>query len=355
MEDNAHLSYLAICEQYNCEGQDLLDILSREHQQAEQLKTTTVSHKNHKLVRKDEAEWVVVPNTHEAIITQEEWDRCREIDEEHSIGRRTKTGDTKSLCALMYCADCGFRMKFSRNQKMRGTTTGNPHQIVVVSYNCGTYSLYGKTVCPTHYISQRTIEEIVLNDIRSMIQLVEEDEAKARKQFLAREQRQESQQISLDKEKLRKAKVRIAELDGLMQSVYEDKVSGEIPASMCAKLLTKYEAEQNALSAEVQEIEARPLMQKQDEHDVDEYGGLSRNDFLQNVLVGLTVNGELPAAVNGFFISKAVAKTKFVGEEYTNWTPEQAMEFYENLPEGMAFIDDADEQLARYMLQKNGV
>ena len=68
-----------------------------------------------------------------------------------------------------------------------------------------------------------------------------------------------------------KAKERIAELDGLMQSVYEDKVSGEIPASMCAKLLSKYEAEQNALSAEVQEIEARQLMQKQDEHDVDEY------------------------------------------------------------------------------------
>jgi uncharacterized protein YPO0396 len=103
------------------------------------------------------------------------------------------------------------------------------------------------------------------------IQLVEEDEAKARKQLLARKQRQASQQVSSDKEKLRKAKERIAELDGLMQSVYEDKVSGEIPASMCAKLLTKYEAEQNALSAEVQEIEARQLSQKQDEHDVDEY------------------------------------------------------------------------------------
>ena len=62
-----------------------------------QLKTTTVSHKNHKLVKKDEAEWVVVPNTHEAIITQEIWDRCREIDEERAIGRRTKTGDTKPL------------------------------------------------------------------------------------------------------------------------------------------------------------------------------------------------------------------------------------------------------------------
>ena len=236
-----------------------------------QLKTTTVSHKNHKLVKKDEAEWVVVPNTHEAIITQEIWDRCKEIDEERAIGRRTKTGDTKPLCALMYCADCGFRMKFSRNQKMRGVTTGNPHQIVVGSYNCNTYSQYGKAVCHTHYISQRTIEQIILDDIRSMMQLVEEDEAKARRLFLARKQRQESQQTSSDKEKLRKAKERIAELDGLMQSVYEDKVSGEIPASMCAKLLAKYEAEQNALSAEVQEIETRQLSQKQDEHDVDEY------------------------------------------------------------------------------------
>lgn len=56
-----------------------------------------------------------------------------------------------------------------------------------------------------------------------------------------------------------------------MQSVYEDKVSGGIPASMCTKFLGKYEAEQNAISAEVQEIEARQLAQKQDEHDVDEY------------------------------------------------------------------------------------
>lgn len=162
-------------------------------------------------------------------------------------------------------------MNFSRNRKMRGVTTGNPHQIIVGSYNCSTNSQYGKNVCSSHYISQRNIEQIVLNDIRSMLQLVEEDEAKARKLFLARKQKQINQQTSTDREKLRKAKERIAELDGLMQSVYEDKVSGEIPASMCAKLLAKYEAEQNTLTTEVQEIETRQLLQKQDEKDVDEY------------------------------------------------------------------------------------
>ena len=43
MEENAQLSYQAICEQYNCTGQDLLDILSREHQQAEMLQTSGLS------------------------------------------------------------------------------------------------------------------------------------------------------------------------------------------------------------------------------------------------------------------------------------------------------------------------
>jgi len=43
MEENARLSYQAICERYNCTGQDLLDILSREHQQAEMLQTSGLS------------------------------------------------------------------------------------------------------------------------------------------------------------------------------------------------------------------------------------------------------------------------------------------------------------------------
>ena len=83
---------------------------------------------------------------------------------------------------------------------------------------------------------------------------------------------------------------------------------------------------------------------------MEEYGSLSKKDFLPNVLKGLTIDNELPAVVDSFFIQTAVAKKKFVGEEYENWTPEQAMQFYERLPEGMDFIDSADEQLAEYML-----
>lgn len=56
-----------------------------------------------------------------------------------------------------------------------------------------------------------------------------------------------------------------------MQSAYADKVSGEMPASVCVKLLEQYEAEQNALTSQVQEIENRMLTMRQDERDVDEF------------------------------------------------------------------------------------
>ena len=236
-----------------------------------QLTRTTVSHKNHKIVPKDESEWAVVEGTHEPLITQEIWDRCREIDRERTTGKVTKQGEVKPLSALMYCADCGFRMKATSSSKWRGTTTGNPHKIVEYYYKCSTYSQFGKNACSTHYISQREIEEIVLDDIRSMIQLVMTDEATARKKFLARKQKHLTQQTAADKEKLQHDKARIAELDKLMQSVYEDKVSGNIPPNVCAKLLTKYEAEQKTLTDEVQRLENELLTKKQAEMDVDEF------------------------------------------------------------------------------------
>lgn len=236
-----------------------------------QLKQTTVSHKNHQKVMKDESEWTVVENTHESIISQEIWDRCREIDAEHTTGRVSSNNAVKPLSSLLYCADCGYRMTSAKSTSKVGYTTGNPHIVVWQFYKCGTYSRYGKDYCSTHSIEQDKIEKIVLDDIRSLMTMVSADEDTARRAFLARKQKNINHQTFSDKEKLQTAKKRITELDKLMQSAYEDKVSGELPASVCAKLLQKYEVEQNALSSQVQEIESHMLTLKQDERDVNEF------------------------------------------------------------------------------------
>lgn len=45
-----------------------------------QMRTTTVSYKNHKNIERDPSEWVVVENTHEPLVSQEIWDKCREVE-----------------------------------------------------------------------------------------------------------------------------------------------------------------------------------------------------------------------------------------------------------------------------------
>lgn len=64
---------------------------------------------------------------------------------------------------------------------------------------------------------------------------------------------------------------RITELDRLIGSVYEDKVSGKMPEDMAFSLLEKYQAEKKSLQAEYDELQKRSDMARQDEADVDEY------------------------------------------------------------------------------------
>ncbi len=45
-----------------------------------QMRTTNVSYKNKKLVKREPEDMVWVYNTHEAIVTQELWDKCREME-----------------------------------------------------------------------------------------------------------------------------------------------------------------------------------------------------------------------------------------------------------------------------------
>ena len=66
-------------------------------------------------------------------------------------------------------------------------------------------------------------------------------------------------------------KNRLAELDALIQNVYEDKVIGKIPQAVCVSLLEKYQHEKDGMQAECEELEKRSAIKRQDEQDVDEF------------------------------------------------------------------------------------
>ena len=234
-----------------------------------QCRSTTVSYKNKKHVNRDESDQVNIRNTHEAIISQELWDKCREVEASVSQGKRNKSGVIQPLSGLMYCADCGGKMRLAWNNTRHKRT--DPRTYHRENYNCGNYSRFGKFYCTSHYIKLKEINTLVLMDIRAKAQLVIEDEKQAREDFLKRKERLSLAEKASDKKKLQTAQNRLAELDRLIVSVYEDKVLKKVPEEICVNLLGKYQTEKTALQAEVLTLEKKVADTAREENDVDEF------------------------------------------------------------------------------------
>ena len=233
-----------------------------------QQRTTTVSYKNKKVVKRPEKDWIVVENTHEAIVSRELWDRCREIDASVSHGKKTKQGEVKPLSGLVYCPECGAKNRIMWYSIIRkGVNTGERAAI----FNCSEFLSRGKENCHSKAIKESILNEIVLQDIRSKAELVIKDERSAREAFMRRKTQYLTQQANADG-KTRKAKERrIEELSELISSIYEDRVMKRIPEEVCIELLQKYQREKSSLQKQIEEMDDIENRAKQATADVDEF------------------------------------------------------------------------------------
>ena len=211
-----------------------------------QQRWSSISYKNHKRYIKDESEWVVVHNTHEPIISQELWDKVREVEKSVAQGRKTKRGYTHPLSGFLYCADCGGKMKMNsinRNGK------------IDFNFNCGNHVRLGKSYCFSHFIQAKDIEAIVLDDIRTMAQRIVLDEKTIREEFIRHNAELADKAIKSAKKELQGKRKRTEELSRLMQIAYEDRLKGKMPEDICISFIQKYSEEQKKVEAEIAELE----------------------------------------------------------------------------------------------------
>lgn len=213
-----------------------------------QQRWSSVSYKNHKRYKKDESEWVVVHNTHKAIVTQELWDKVREVEKSVAQGRKTKRGYTHPLSDFLFCSDCGGKMKLNsinRNGK------------ICFNFNCGNHVRLGKSYCFSHFIQAKDIEAIVLDDIRTMAQRIVLDEEAVKKEFMRHNTELADKAVKTAKKELQAKRKRTEELSRLMQLAYEDRLKGKMPEDVCVGFIQKYSEEQKKLQSEISELEAR--------------------------------------------------------------------------------------------------
>ena len=194
----------------------------------------------------DESEWTIFENTHEAIIDQETFDNVQRI---RGNARRYPDGfgEAHPLTGLMYCADCGGKMYVHR------TYNGKR----VPQYTCGQYGKYPiGSLCPTQH---RIKAEAVLTLIADMLRTIAEYSRNDRAEFIRTVQEtqvaQQADDISKKRKRLAAAQKRAGELERLICKIYEDNALGKLPDARYEALDAQYAKEQDALNAEITELE----------------------------------------------------------------------------------------------------
>ena len=227
-----------------------------------QHRTTTVSYKNHKWQRRPKEDWIVIENAHEPIISKELWDRVKEIESSVSHGKHTKRGYMHPLSGLLYCADCGAKMRLGWNM---------PKDIPYFNFNCGTRSRCGSSACFSHFISVPVLEKLILRDIAEKAEKILGHETEFKRRYLERQASLADKNQTETRKELKKAEKRLNELDKLIETAFEEKVKGKIHESVCVKLIEKYTAEQSELQDKVAVLTQGLEDVRQVKTDADEF------------------------------------------------------------------------------------
>ena len=194
------------------------------------------SYKVHQIEAVPEDEWVRVPDTHEAIITHETFDRVQEL-----LKRDTRTAPKKRelhlFSGFLRCADCGKAVTRSQSGKN-------------VYYSCSTYKKRSRTACTMHSIKHNRLEAAVLFAIQYQV-----NTAVSYSELIARINSaplKKSQSHRLNDQIAAKEK-ELTKITRYKQSLYQDWKDGEITQQEYRDMKADYERQ----AAELADVLAR--------------------------------------------------------------------------------------------------
>ena len=191
-------------------------------------------------------ELMIFPNTHEAIVDQDTWDIAHKL----RLRKRPKAANgtyTHRLSGLIYCADCGARMGFcgSENEK---------HYDSSHAFQCGNYR-NTTNQCASHFVRASVLETVILKAIQAVSRYALENETEfvADLQSVWDENKAKSEDTG--QQELKEAQKRMAELDTMIQNLYESSMKGVLPERQARRMIQQYDEEQILLERRIEELE----------------------------------------------------------------------------------------------------
>ena len=198
-------------------------------------------------------------NTHPAIIEQEVFDKVQQIRKQRH--RRTKTGKSSLFSGIVYCADCGAKMRYCTTNYFEK----RQDHFVCANYRSNTGS------CSAHFIRAVVLEELVWMHMKAVIFYVTRYEKHFRTVMEQRLRMSSEEAIRGYKTQFAQAERRLAELDRLFIRIYEDNVSGRITDERFSMMSRTYEDEQTQLKVEIQSLQQEIEVQERQIENLEQF------------------------------------------------------------------------------------
>ncbi|MCD8160871.1 MAG: recombinase family protein [Clostridiales bacterium] len=184
-------------------------------------------------------DWIVVEETHEAIVTAEEFEI---VQKKLKARQRPRDDGNFSLFAgLIKCGECGKALT------IRKTNAKQPKDI----YACWTYNRYGKHHCTQHRIEYDVLYDMVLSKIQECAAAALADDKEVLDQLSKSFRSEQEDQLQAISRQVAKDTERLSLLDRMVVKLYEDMIAGRISEANFNLMMKKAQDEQVELTDRV--------------------------------------------------------------------------------------------------------
>lgn len=272
-------------------------------------KTKTKGFFDKKRIPAPEEEWIVKKDTHEALITQAEWDLVQQLTKNKR--RESKNGEIQPFAGLVRCAHCGSALNVSYNKRSEKYT----------GFSCWVYKNYGKVRCTSHAIGWKTLNALVLADIRCNAASAKYGTQKYLDMLSALKSEKQKESRTRCKRALKTTEKRLSELSKILNKLYEDVALEKISEERYRTMAATYEAEQAQLGEKQSSLLAEISQSDETQKNIKNFLAIIRkhtdtqelNAHLLNELIEKIVVHEKEVDADGIKSQRVDIHYKFIG------------------------------------------
>ncbi|WP_353096134.1 recombinase family protein [Tissierella praeacuta] len=209
-----------------------------------QNRETTISVVNKKRKQIKPEDMIIIENTHQAIISKEDFEKVQRLITSKKAKGRGKIKEQRHLFTnLIFCSDCGGGLWYRQNRQ---------------GYMCGKHIKHGKIACTQHYVREDDLKELILEDIRQVSEKLSSD--KILNKFKVKIEKNEKG----SKGKIKKIEIEIERLTNRKNSLLDNLLDGTIAKE-------DYKNKDEELTKNINKLELeKSELQKQNPNDVIE-------------------------------------------------------------------------------------